>query len=148
MPKYPWSKIHFANLDCLFEIHQAIEREMAGFIALFLYCNKLLRSGHFSKSDRNCSQGRTSTEGFCKIASQIETSSNVGSLQQDLPYCKNVCPSIRQAQYPAQKLGHRCFAIKESKHVKANDIEKIVHQKEKKIEELNRIEAYAKKKLV
>jgi F420-dependent methylenetetrahydromethanopterin dehydrogenase len=39
-------------------------------------------------------------------------------------------------------------AITESKHVKENDIEKIVHQNEKKIEELMRIEPYVKKKLV
>jgi hypothetical protein len=58
----PWSKIRVADLVLWFEIHEAIEKEMAGFIALFLYRNKLLRSGHFSKSDRNCSKSRARTE--------------------------------------------------------------------------------------
>jgi hypothetical protein len=99
----PWSKIHVANLVLWFEIHEAIERETAGFIALFLYRNKFLRSGHFSQSDRNCSQGRTSTEGILQDSiEKLETSFNERwKPRQDLPYCQNVRPSIRQVQYPA-----------------------------------------------
>jgi hypothetical protein len=45
---------------------------------------------------------------------KLETSFNERwKPRQDLPYCQNVRPSIRQVQYPAQKFGHR-FSLNQS----------------------------------